>query len=153
MMRHNKQRWFLASWVICAILAGWYYFGWHTGKNCVGIVEAVTHEVGAREAGLIRDLLVTIEDEVQAGQILAVLDTSDIDARLMLLHHELDETKALEEAGRSRYTLELQRLRLQLDNESADLTDRVALLESRQTELTGLNNEIARLQEAETAGL
>jgi multidrug resistance efflux pump len=42
---------------------------------------------------------------------------------------------------------------LQLDNEASELMDRLSMIESKSTELDGLNKEIERLKNAEDAGL
>lgn len=151
--RVSKHRWFAVIWLICAIAAGWFYFHWHIAKDYVGLTEIVQHSIGARESGIIREMLVSIKDNVREGQILAVLDTSDVDSELQLLRRQLEESLQLEEANRLRFTMEMQRLHLQLDNARSDSSERLAELASKQTELAGLNAEIERLQKAESAGL
>ena len=59
----------------------------------------------------------------------------------------------MEGAQQERFSLEFQTMDLQLENEASDLSERLSLLESQNTELAGLNAEINRLQKAEEAGL
>lgn len=151
--RQVKHRLFIAIWLVCAGLAGWLYYHWHVAKDYVGLTEIITHQVGARESGIVGEMLVNIRDHVRSGQIVARLDSSDLDAELDLLRGQLDEALALEDANRDRFAMEIQRLKLQVNNASSDLNERLAEFASRQAEYAGLNAEISRLQTAESAGL
>lgn len=149
LFKNKKQQMFVIIWVFGAVIAGWFYYHWHITNEYVGIVEAVTHQVGTRESGLIRDMYVAIQDEVVPGQVLAVLDTDDLDEELSLLRTELSRMKQLVSADQQRYSLELERLRQQLNNSVRFEAE----VEARKAELAGLNAEIKRLEQARKAGL
>ncbi|MBN2201328.1 efflux RND transporter periplasmic adaptor subunit [bacterium] len=108
-------------------------FRWFVGQNVIGIVERRAHYLGPQEPGRIAALMVEVGDPVRRDQVLATLDVSDL----------------IE--GHS--AAEMQRLRLQLENELADLMDRVSGLESREAQLATLNGQIERFRSAEQAGL
>ncbi|MBN1558705.1 HlyD family efflux transporter periplasmic adaptor subunit, partial [candidate division KSB1 bacterium] len=92
-------------------------------------------------------------DEVKKDQVLALLDISDLKTTLNQLKNELATIQKLEGAHRDRYSIEVRRMALQLQNEAADLVERLSLIESQSAELAALNAEIKRLTNAEAAGL
>jgi multidrug efflux pump subunit AcrA (membrane-fusion protein) len=118
-----------AAFLVMVALA----FRWFIGQNVIGIVERRVHYLGPQEPGRIATLTVEVGDRVRKDQVLAMLDLSD-------------QTEGLS-------AVEMQRLRLQLENESADLMDRIATLESSEVQLATLNSQIERFQNAEKAGL
>jgi multidrug resistance efflux pump len=120
--------WLAALLVVIALA-----FRWFVGQNVIGIVERRAHYLGPQEPGRIAILTVEVGDRVRKDQLLAMLDLSDL-------------TEGLS-------ALEIQRLRLQLENEAADLMDRIATLESSEIQLATLNSQIERFQNAEKAGL
>lgn len=149
---HNFN-WYIILWL--AALATVFYLtqNWFINKKFIGIVERRSHPLGAQEPGRINQLLVNVGDEVKKDQILTILDISDLKTTLDQLQHELIGFQKLGQAQRDRYSIQVQRMALQLENEAADLVDRLSLIRSKSTELAGLNAEIERLQQAEQAGL
>ncbi len=127
--RHAYNLLWLAALLAVAGLA----FRWFVGRNVIGIVERRAHYLGPQEPGRIAALMVEVGDSVRKDQVIAVLDVSDL-------------TEGLP-------AVEMQRLRFQLENEAADLMDRVATLESSEVQLATLNSQIERFQNAEKAGL
>lgn len=149
---HNFN-WYIILWL--AALATVFYLtqNWFINKKFIGIVERRSHPLGVQEPGRINQLLVNIGDEVKKDQILAILDISDLKTTLDQLQQELTSFQRLQRAQRDRYSIQVQRMALQLENEAADLVERLSLIRSKSTELAGLNAEIERLQQAEQAGL
>ncbi len=149
---HNFN-WYIILWL--AALATVFYLtqNWFINKKFIGIVERRSHPLGAQEPGRINQLLVNIGDEVKKDQILAILDISDLKTTLDQLQQELTSFQRLQRAQRDRYSIQVQRMALQLENEAADLVERLSLIRSKSTELAGLNAEIERLERAEQAGL
>jgi len=152
-MNRYKINWFIAFWVIALISVIFLYFRYRVSNKFIGIVETKSHLIGVQEPGTIQDVLVPIGEKVKRGQVLVTLDFSDLQTAIGQLKDELSNIQKLDEARQNRYSLEFQREYLRLENEVSDLTERLAMIEAKRTELTGLNTEIERLKNAEEAGL
>ncbi len=144
---------YIALWITASLIVLGLYRNWHIDKKIIGIVEKKSHLVSAQEAGRIQNMLIEVGEQVQKDQVLAILDMSDLKTILDQLKKELAGIQQLETAQRDRYVMIVQQMALQLENEASDFMDRLSLLESRSTELSGLNAEIERLKNAEKAGL
>ncbi|HDQ45778.1 MAG TPA: hypothetical protein ENN17_09830 [bacterium] len=149
----QKFNWYTILWGGCLLIVLYLALTWQVDKKYVGIVERKDHVIRAQEPGRMNLLLVDIGDPVHAGQMLGMLDISDLKTSLGLLNRELSSIRKFEQANRSRLALEVRRMGLELENEAARLMDRLSLIESRSTELAGLNAEIERLSGARQAGL
>ncbi len=145
--------WYIVLWIIAIVTIFYLYLNWHVNKKYIGIVERKTHLLGAQEPGRIKSMLVSIGDEVKKDQIIAILDVSDLKTNLNNLRNELTQIQSVANAQADQYSMQIERWKLQLDNEALELLDRLSLIESKSTELAGLNALIKRLQDAETAGL
>ncbi len=152
-MKRHKFNWYLVFWAIAFLTVFVLYYRYHIAKDLIGIVETKSHLLGAQEPGTIRNILVSVGEKVKQGQVLATLDISDLEIEKNQLKEELANIQNLIEAQQDHLSLEFQRMRLQLENEASDLTDRLSMLEAKSTELSGLNAEIERLKKAEQAGL
>jgi multidrug resistance efflux pump len=126
---------------------------WIVNKNYIGIVERKSHFLGPQEPGRIKTLFVEEGDEVKKDQVLAVLDVSDLVTNLKHLQNEFGRIQNLGKAQKDQASYTIQRLKLQMENEASDLIERISLIESKNAELSGLNAEIERLENAEKAGL
>ena len=149
---HNFN-WYTVLWICALAIILYLYKYWHLDPKYIGIVEKKSHLIGAQESGKIHKMLTRVGEEVKKDQVLAVLDISDLKRNLNQLKNELNSIQALKGAQRERSSLIVQRMALQLENEASDLIDRLSLIESKSTELAGLNAEIERLKNAEKAGL
>ncbi len=149
---HNLN-WYTIVWAIALIIILCLYKNWHIDQKYIGIVEKKLHLIGAREPGKVHKMLPCIGEQIKKGQILAVLDISDLKTNLNQLKNELKSIQTLKGAQRDRSSILVQRMALQLENEASDLIDRLSLIESKSTELAGLKAEIERLKNAEKAGL
>jgi multidrug resistance efflux pump len=118
-----------AAFLVVVVLA----LRWFIAMNVIGIVERRVHYLGPQEPGRIATVMVEVGDRVRKDQVLAMLDVSDL----------IDGFPAVE----------MQRIRLQLENEAAELADRIATLESSEAQLATLNGQIERFRNAEKAGL
>jgi multidrug resistance efflux pump len=152
-MQKRKMNWFLIFWLISLICVSYLFYRWHFVKDLIGIVEIKSHLIGAQEPGTIKNMLVAVGEQVKKGQVLATLNLSDLETEINQLQNELKNIQKLQAANENRFSIEFQRLSLQLENEASGLADRLSLLESQTTELAGLNTEIERLKNAEAAGL
>ena len=153
-MKQNRIiNWFTWLWIAAFLTAGFLYFNWHIDKKYIGIVDRKPHLISSQEPGRIHSLLVQIGDRVQSGQVLAILDISDLKTQLSCLRSELARIENLADVQHNQYLLELQRFKMQLDNEAMELIDRISLIESKSVELESVNALITRLQNAEQAGL
>ncbi|HEX9971567.1 MAG TPA: efflux RND transporter periplasmic adaptor subunit [bacterium] len=149
---HNFNLYILL-WIIALAVILYLSQNWFINKKFIGIVERRSHAIGAQESGRVQNMLIAIGDQVKKDQVLAILDISDLKTNLEQLKKELTSIQKSEGAQRDRYSIDIRRMALQLENEASDLMDRLALIESKSTELAGLNAEIERLNKAEKAGL
>ena len=148
--RFNK---YTFLWAAALGIAVYLSFQWFVDKNYIGIVERKSHALGPQEPGIIRTMLVKEGDSVRKDQVLAVLDVSDLSAFLGNLQKEFAKIQGLETAQKSRSAVEVQRLKLQAENEASDLLERISLIESKSSELAALNAQIDRFVNADKAGL
>lgn len=149
---HNFN-WYVILWVAALLMVIYLLSTWHIDSQMIGIVERKSHKIGAQESGKIETMLVTVGQQVEKDQVLSMLDISDLTNHLTLLKNELENLNALASAQHDLYSITARKVLLQLDNEATDLMDRLSMIESKSTELVGLNNEIERLEDAEKAGL
>lgn len=149
----HKFNWYILLWILSVILIWILFDNWHFDKQYIGIVEKRSHQLSTRESGIIDQLFVSVGDSVNQNQILAKLDISDLESHLNQLKSELLSIESMDNARQQRYALEIQTMGLRLENEASNLLERLSIIESKSTELAGLNEEIKRLQKAEKAGL
>jgi len=132
--------------VLAGLAAAYGYWAWQLDPYLVGTVESRLHPVGAREGGLVEEMLVAVGSRVAAGQPLARLDRSALEAESRALREQLGALEEILAADRSRYAVEYDLLRLRLSQQSAAVQADLA-------ELNALNREIHILEQAEAAGL
>ncbi len=149
----SRRNWLLVLWLVAVAIGVWIYLNWHVDRTFLGLVETRSHTVGAREPGLIAEMYVASGDRVHHGQVLAVLDSSDLKAERDALNEELAVLQTIITADRERYSLEYERLRMQLESDNSSLMVLKAELGSKSVELEGLNREIGRWERAEEDGL
>ncbi len=140
-------------WLVAVVIAGYLFYNSQINLSYLGVVEKRVHFLGPQESGKIFTMLAEVGEEVEKGQVLAYLDMSDLKVSLELLKNEFDEISKLNQSQKNLNTIELQRIRMQAENEYAALLERFSLIESNIVELNGLNEEIKRLQGAKDAGL
>jgi multidrug resistance efflux pump len=72
----------LVVWSVAALACVWLLFGRATRIQYLGLARAMQYEVSAQTAGRLETLLVDVYDRVQAGDIVAKLDDSEIAAQI-----------------------------------------------------------------------
>ena len=149
---HNFNLYILL-WIVALAVIVYLAQNWYIHKKFIGIVERKSHLIGAQESGRVQNMLIAIGDQVKKDQVLAMLDISDLKTTLDQLKQELTSIQKLEGAQRDRYSIDVRRMALQFENEASELIERLSLIESKGTELAGLNAEVERLKNAEQAGL
>ena len=87
-------------------------------------MERKSHPLGAQESGRVQNMLIAIGDQVKKDQMLAMLDISDLKTMLDQLKQELNSIQKLERAQRDRYSIDIQRMALQLENDASALIER-----------------------------
>ncbi len=152
-MNRTARFGFVAVWLVVALAALVLHVFWKVNADFLGVVETRTHKMGAREAGRVRQVAVALGDAVAANQLLAVMDTSDLDTERQWVVAELKGLEASLDADRIRYSLEYERMRMQGDASQAGLVERRAAAQAKKAELAAVNAEIARLSAAERSGL
>lgn len=72
----------IVLWVLAAAIAGWLILSDHMGSELIGMAQPVEAEISAATNGVIVDVLVDLFEEVEPGQVVALLDSTDIEARI-----------------------------------------------------------------------
>lgn len=140
-----RLRTLLALAVIAAVTVGLIFIPWELRLEGRGALRA-DHRKGvfAPEDGVVRDLKIRHGDRVEEGQVLAVLENSELSVMLQQAREQLvsaEETLKIRETQMSERSLRAAE-RLELDGEIAQLQERVSHLQ-RQVAL--LENRIAPL--------
>ena len=146
MKRWLTRNAFHVLWVAALLTAAYGYRRWQADPYLIGTVVAGVQSVGAREGGTIREILVAVGEEVAAGQVLARLDASDLQAERRLRAQELASLESIAAADRRRYRVEYDLLRLRL-------AEQYAAVQAGEAELDALSRELEALVSAESAGL
>lgn len=152
-MKRQTRVGFIVLWVVVAVITTALAWLWTNETEFMGIVETRNHKLGAREPGRVRQVLVRLGDEVEPGQLLAVLDTSDLEHEREWLKDEIKRRKSALKSDKVRYAVEIERLRLQGDARSSELIERRAEIAEKRGELEVLDRRIAELKAAQSAGL
>jgi HlyD family secretion protein len=120
-------------------------------------VLAPTHHVGAPEAGRLIEVVAQPGDAVRAGQVLARLDTLDLDAETAIARAELATLVAEVAAETAALQVDVERNRLdaqaRLAQAQATLADARAQQAARKAELETLSTQLGRLEDVLRDGL
>ena len=103
----RRAVWLVATMVLAAGgLTAWHRFqpaglakGFAAGN---GRIEAVEIDIAAKDGGRIREILVNEGDFVTGGQVLARMDSQQLEARLREARAQLEQARVAVETGRSR---------------------------------------------------
>ncbi|ABD90187.1 HlyD family secretion protein [Rhodopseudomonas palustris] len=141
-MTQTWNRWLIAALVVAA--AGGGYFAWKVlGKSDLppgiasgnGRIEATEIDISTKSPGRIREILVAEGDYVTAGQVLARMDTDQL------------------EAQRRQATAQLRRAAIGVDTAKSLVTQReaertaaVAVIAQREAQLDALERKLARAE-------
>ncbi|TCL90686.1 HlyD family secretion protein [Rhizobium sp. PP-WC-2G-219] len=148
MIPANKKPWVIAA--VLAIFAGGAVFAGYIlkpsdGPNNIasgnGRIEAVEIDVSARSAGRIKDILVEEGEFVRVGQIIANMDTLQIEAQ-----------RREAEAQSRRAAIGVDTARSQLTQREAEKDAAVAVVAQRDAELDAANRRLARSVQLATNG-
>jgi len=80
--RRISRTWPFFVWLGVAILAAWLYTGSVQFGSMTGVIETLAEDVAPLEAARILSLEVQVGQEVEAGDIVARMDTSVVDAEI-----------------------------------------------------------------------
>ena len=103
----RRAAWLAATMVLAAGgLTAWHRFqpaglakGFAAGN---GRIEAVEIDIAAKDGGRVREILVNEGDFVTGGQVLARMDSQQLEARLREARAQLEQARVAVETGRSR---------------------------------------------------
>ena len=148
-MSSNRRRILLIAAI--AILAGGGYYAWKTlspgglpegiaGGN--GRIEATEIDISTRTAGRIREILVGEGDFVEAGQVLARMDTAQLEA---------DRRQA--EAQLRRAVIGVDTARSLLTQREAEHRAAIAVVAQRRAELDAADKRLARSEQLVTSNV
>ncbi len=157
-MTYHLRRWAsLAVWVAAATaaLALWVQT---EGRDALPAqVEIERHLVGSLEAARLRAVFVRSGDPVAAGQSVASLDTSDLDAELVVARGRLEERLAETDAETDAFARTTRERRIELQGRLASARAEVATQHTRnaarRAELKTLGSELKRLDGVVNSGL
>ncbi|UZE52338.1 HlyD family secretion protein [Rhodopseudomonas sp. P2A-2r] len=146
-MKLDWKRWLLAGLLV--IVAGGGYYAWHRfGGNQLppgigsgnGRIEATEIDISTKAAGRIREILVAEGDFVSAGQVLARMDTDQLEAQRRQANAQLHRAKVSIDTANS---LVKQR--------EAERTAAVAVLAQRDAQLDTLQRKLTRSEQLITS--
>lgn len=143
-----KRGWLLAGMVACLAIGG--YFLWQAlkpgslpdgiaGGN--GRIEAVEIDISTRASGRIRDILANEGDFVTAGQVIARMDTEQLEAQ----HSEA-------EAGLQRAVIAIDTARSLVTQREAERRAALAVVAQREAELDAANRKLRRSEQLSERG-
>ncbi len=127
---------------VAIIVAGGGYYAWTLSTRSDlpagiasgnGRIEAVEIDVSTKTSGRIKDILVNEGDFVEAGQVLAVMDTQQLEAKRRQAEAELRRASVSVDAARSLVT-----------QREAERTAAIAVVAQRQAQLDGADHHLAR---------
>jgi HlyD family secretion protein len=157
-----KQR--LAAGVVMAILAGGGVFAWRqltlaglSDSFAVGNgrIEATEIDIAAKTAGRITEVLVNDGDVVEAGQVLARMDTQTLEAELRQAHAQVRQAQQATATAiaivAQRESAKATAAAIVAQRESAK-TAATAVVAQRQSELALADKELARSQQLALKG-
>ena len=130
-LRRKVMPWLV--WLLCVGVAGWIYKDLKTGPAIIGFAHGVEYPVAPLEASRVITVAVEVGQEVIAGQVLAILDGSEIEREITLA-----------EARRSRVEAELE---ASIHSARRAVTDRQRMLRGQRARLA------ARMAEARGSAL
>ncbi len=146
----------------------WLYGRHHPSGPIDGFATETVYSIAAPTTGRLQSLTVNLQENVQSGQLLAGLDTEELQLRLKAATTELERLRAeleREEVLRSTTARELQReiatdsiqelRRFARDREEThiDYLRAIARQEEDQIHLHGISLELARQQDLQSKGL
>jgi HlyD family secretion protein len=139
----TRSGWFWIALIAAAALAAWYLSRELTAEELPpgfavgnGRIEAVAIDVASRTGGRIRDILVEEGDTVTAGQVLAYMDTQQLEAQLREARAQLQRGqigRVVAESGVAQAEAELSAAR--------------AVVAQRETELAAAERRLARSEQ------
>ncbi len=142
-MTKSGGRWLLAGLVLVLALAGYYAWQNFGSRNLPegiasgnGRIEAVEIDVSTKTAGRIREILVAEGDFVTAGQVLARMDTDQLEAQRRQAAAQLHRAAVSVDTAKSLVT-----------QREAERTAAVAILAQRQAQLDTADRKLARSEQ------
>ncbi|MYZ49470.1 HlyD family secretion protein [Propylenella binzhouense] len=142
-MKRDRTRWIVAAAAAAVLVAG--FLGWQALQDDGlpdgiargnGRIEAVEIDIATKAAGRVRDILVGEGDFVEAGQVLAQMDTEQIEAQRRQAEAQLQRAKIGVETAES---VVVQR--------EAERKAAAAVLAQRQAELDAAQSRLARSEQ------
>ncbi|MCO5065276.1 MAG: HlyD family efflux transporter periplasmic adaptor subunit [Rhizobiaceae bacterium] len=142
-MSGGRRTWLIAG-LLAAILAGGYYVWRQTQHGSLpegiasgnGRIEAVEIDISAKSPGRIKEILVDEGALVKAGDVLARMDTAQLEAQ----HRQAD-------AQLQRATIGVDTARLLINQREAEKTAAAAVVTQRQAELDAAQRKLTRTEQ------
>ncbi len=147
-MMGSRQRWLIAG--IAVLLAGGSYLAWQTfrpgglpegiaGGN--GRIEAVEIDISTRVSGRIKEILAGEGDFVTAGQLIAIMDTEQLQAQ-----------RSEAEAGLQRAVIGIDTARSLVTQRVAERETAQAVIAQREAELDAARKKLHRSEQLSERG-
>lgn|GEM_PF-1316981 len=93
-------------WLLTMGAAGWLWYDNTSNAPVMGYAKGVEYKVAASRAGRIESISVEVGQEVQSGQVLAVLDGRELDGQVAVLEAEVARTRARRKAAAAQAVLD-----------------------------------------------
>jgi HlyD family secretion protein len=142
-MTKSGRRWLLVALAVVLALAGYYAWQKFGGSNLPdgiasgnGRIEAVEIDVSTKTPGRIREILVAEGDFVTAGQVLARMDTDQLEAQRRQAAAQLRRAVVSVDTAKSLVT-----------QREAERTAAVAVLAQREAQLDTADRKLARSEQ------
>ena len=100
--RHRGKLGPWALWLLCASLTVWFYADMNQLNRAVGCAYTQEYPVAPLDTGRVVSVAVELGQPVTAGQILATMDTGELDLEIAVLEASRTQALASYEAGRTR---------------------------------------------------
>src|SRR5215470_5856116 len=149
----------LVAGMVVAILAGGSVFAWRQLKSAGlpegfavgnGRIEATEIDIATKAAGRIKDILVNDGDVVEAGQVMARMDTQTLEAELRQAHAQVRQAQQATATATAivaqRESAKATAAAIVAQRESAK-TAATAVVAQRESELALADKELARSQQ------
>ncbi|UJW76013.1 HlyD family secretion protein [Rhizobium sp. SL42] len=165
----NRQAGWLAA-VLAVVIGGTAYYGWKTYEgdglpagiaSGNGRIEAVEIDISTKTAGRIKEILADEGDFIAAGQVVAVMDTTQLEAEQRQLQAQLRRAEigvdaaqsvvAQRQAEREAADATVAQRQAQLDAASIKLARAERLLENKTTTQQAVDDDRASVESAKAA--
>lgn len=160
-MRRHVSRWLRtarrhASGIVLLatlLLVGLLHAAGEVNVQLLGFAQGESLDVTSTELGRVASVDVALGEQVRAGQVVATLDTAEIDAKIDVAKAERAEIVAAVEAGRARLSTKVGDTLAELERDMADASAQLLRAQSLSTAVDGQRERLKKLVDSKQATL